>query len=166
MNTITPTCMLPFIRKYYLVKELTLYNVITLAIKEYRDSFTSTDIINLSRINRDFSSMIPKTTRWLQLDFSLLHKPQYNYESQAKISSRRVEMASAAMIHFSLDPGKLVRWLGGKYTGKCCDVNRTLTAVRDHVSTDDFNHMKRIFLDGPPSKLTFDEPLANKLLMI
>ena len=75
MNTITPTCMLPSIRKYYQVKELTLYNVITLVIKEYRDSFTSTDIINLSRINRDFSSMIPKTIRWLQLDFSPLCEP-------------------------------------------------------------------------------------------
>ena len=38
--------------------------------------------------------------------------------------------------------------------------------MKDHVSTDDFNHMKRILLDGSPSKLTFDEPLANKSLMI
>ena len=50
--------------------------------------------------------------------------------------------------------------------GARCDVNRTLTAVRDHVSTDDFSHMKRILLDGPPCKLTFNEPLANKSLMI
>ena len=75
-------------------------------------------------------------------------------------------MTSAAMIHFDLDPGKLVRWLGGKYTGKHRDVNRTLTAVRGHVSTDDNNHMKRILLDGSPYELTFDEPLANKSVMI
>ena len=75
MNTITPTCMLPSIKQYYWVKELTLYNVITLVIKEYWDTFTSTDIFNLSRIIRDFSSMIPKTIRWLQLDFSPLCNP-------------------------------------------------------------------------------------------
>ena len=75
-------------------------------------------------------------------------------------------MASAAIIHFGLDPGKLVRWLGGKYTGERRDVNCTLAAVRGHVSTDNFNHMKRILLDGSPYKLTFDKPLANKSLMI
>ena len=75
-------------------------------------------------------------------------------------------MASAAMIHFGLDPGKLVRWIEGKYTGKLRYMNCTLTAVRDHVSTDDFNHMKRILLDSSPYKLTFNKPLANKSLMI
>ena len=75
-------------------------------------------------------------------------------------------MASAAMIYFGLDPGNLVQWLGGKYTGARRNVNRTLAAVRDHMSTDDFNHMKKILLDGSTSKLTFDEPLANKSLMI
>ena len=70
-------------------------------------------------------------------------------------------MASAAMIHFGLDPGKLVHWLGGKYTGEHRNVNRTLTAVRDHVSLDDFNHMKITLLDGSPYKLTFDKSLAT-----
>jgi len=34
-NTITPTCMLQSIKKYYRVQELLLYNVITTVIKEY-----------------------------------------------------------------------------------------------------------------------------------
>jgi len=154
MNTITPTRMSPSIRKYYRVKELTLYNVITLVIKEHRDSFTSTDILNLSRINRDFSSMIPKTIWWLQLDFSSLCNPQYNYKSQDEISSIQVEMASAAMIHFGLNPGKLVRWLGGKYTGRLRKVNCTLTAVKDHVGTNNFNHMKSWMVSPLSSLLT------------
>jgi len=45
-------------------------------------------------------------------------------------------------------------------------VNRTLTEVRAHMSADDFSHMKRILVDGSPCELTFDEPLANKSLMI
>ena len=111
LDNITPTCMLPSIKKYYQVQELTLYNFITTVIKEYQASFSFTDIHNLSRINRDFSKMIPNTIRWLQLDFSPLCVPQYNYKSQAKISPRQVELASAAMIHFGLDPGKVVCYL-------------------------------------------------------
>jgi hypothetical protein len=74
-DNITPTRMLPSIRKYYRFQELTLYNVITTVIKEYRDSLTATDVIHLSQINRDFSVMIPNTIRWLQLDFSPLREP-------------------------------------------------------------------------------------------
>ena len=96
--------MLPSIKKYYRFQELTLYNVITTVIKEYRASFTSKDLQYLSSINHDFSKMIPNTIRWLALDFTPFRETRYAYESQATISSRRVEMASAAMIHFSLDP--------------------------------------------------------------
>ena len=47
------------------------------------------------------------------------------------------------MIHFGLDPGNLLRWLGGEYTEERQEVNRTLAAVKDHVSTDDFqSHAK------------------------
>ena len=70
------------------------------------------------------------------------------------------------MIHFGLDPGKLVRWLRGEYTGASQEVNCTLAAVKDHVSVDDFNHMKRILLDSSPFELTFDDPLTNKSVMI
>ncbi len=69
------TRMLPSIKKYYRVIELTLYNVITMVIKEQRASFTSTDLQNLSSINSVFLKLIPKTIGWLKLDFSSLRKP-------------------------------------------------------------------------------------------
>ncbi len=53
-------------------------------------------------------------------------------------------MASAAMIHFGLDPSKRVRCLGGEYTGYFRDVQKTLQAVRDHVLPEDLVHMERI----------------------
>jgi hypothetical protein len=90
------TRMAPSIKKYYRVVELTLYNVITTVIKEHRTSLTSTDLQNLSSINHYFSRLIPKTIGWLNLDFSPLRNPRYNYESQTAISSSRFEMASAA----------------------------------------------------------------------
>ena len=110
--------------------------------------------------------MIPNTMRWLKSYFAPLREPQHEYKQQTTILPRRVETAPAAMIHFGLDPGKLVCWLGGEYIGARQEVNHTLAAAKDHVSTDDFNHMKRILSDGSPFELTFDKPLSNKSMMI
>jgi len=87
---------------------------------------------------KDFASLVPKITRWLTVDFSLLHEPRYNYEQQERIDLQRqcVEMASAAMVHFGLEPGKFVQWMGGKYTGYHHDVKKTLIAVHPHVTVE------------------------------
>ena len=162
----SPPRMKASILKHYRVQELTIYNVITSVIKEFREDFTSTDLTNLCLVNKDFSKMIPSTIRWLKVDFSPLREPRLDYEQQEQISTHRITMASAAMIHFGLDPGKLVRWMGGEYTGARRDIQRTLNAVRDHVHTDDFLHMQRILQDGSPFELQFDEPLSNKTTMI
>ncbi len=70
------------------------------------------------------------------------------------------------MIHFGLDPSKFVRFLSGKYTRQYQDVCRTLYAVQDHITSDNYNHIKRILLDGCPTQLTLKEPLHNKLKFI
>jgi hypothetical protein len=75
-------------------------------------------------------------------------------------------MASVAMIHFGLDPGKFVRFLGGEYSGYTRNVHRTLSAVKDHISPDDLARMKQILLEGYPAEIPFKEPLSNKMEMI
>jgi hypothetical protein len=75
-------------------------------------------------------------------------------------------MASAAMVHFGLNPGKFVQWIGGKYTGYHRDVQRTLAAVCPYITAKDYNHIEQILLDGYPAELMFTEPLDNKLKMI
>ena len=87
--------------------------------------FTAQDIRNLCLVCKDFASLVPKIARWLMVDFSLLHKPWYNYEQQEQIDPQRVEMASAAIVHFGLDPGKFVRWMRSEYTGYHRDVKKT-----------------------------------------
>jgi hypothetical protein len=77
-----------------------------------------------------------------------------------------MEMASAAMIHFGLDPGKVIRFLSGEYTGQYRNVCCTLDAIRDHVTSEDYGHIKRILLDGCPAQLTFEELSSNKLEFI
>ena len=80
--------------------------------------------------------MIKNTIRWLRIDFSSLRDPCYDYEKQTRICLHWVEMASAAMVHFGLNPGKLVCWLGGEYIGKHRDVVRILETVKDQISKD------------------------------
>ena len=75
-------------------------------------------------------------------------------------------MAGAAMIYFGLDPGKFMRFLSGKYTSQYRDIRRTLDEDRDHVTLDDYKHLKRILLVGCPAQLTFKEPSSNKLELI
>ena len=47
--------------------------------------------------NRDFSTMIPKVVRWLNVDFSSLHAPRIDYESQTEISQHRWPRAGRAV---------------------------------------------------------------------
>jgi hypothetical protein len=56
--------------------------------------------------------------------------------------------------------------LSGKYTGQYWDVCCTLDAVQDHVTSDNYNHIKQILLNGCPTQLTFEEPSSNKLEFI
>ena len=72
-------------------------------------------------------------------------------------------MASAAMVHFGLNPGKLVQWMGGKYTSYNCDIQETLAAVRPYITAKDYGHIEHILLNGFPAELMFTEPLENML---
>jgi hypothetical protein len=121
--------MRPSLDKWYQVGDLHLYNVITTIIKECRVSFLSEDLSNLCLVNKDFANIVSKVFSWLQVDFTSLQDPHLGYKQQDHIDPHRVEMASTAMIHFGLDPGKFISFLPGKYTGQHWYVCRTLDAV-------------------------------------
>jgi hypothetical protein len=109
--------MKPSTDKHYQVKELMIYNVITLVIQEYT-AFSKNKLLNIHLLNTNFTKMIPKLQRWLQIHFSMLREPRLNCESQIRIDPHQVCMANAAMAHFGLDPGRFIRWMGCKYTGQ------------------------------------------------
>jgi hypothetical protein len=66
------TCMRPSLDKWYRVADLHLYNIITTIIKECRVIFSKEDISNLCLVNMDFTNIVPKVLRWLQVDFTPL----------------------------------------------------------------------------------------------
>jgi hypothetical protein len=45
--------------KYYRVKELTIYNVVTIVIQEYA-AFSKNELVNIRLLNTNFAKMIPK----------------------------------------------------------------------------------------------------------
>jgi hypothetical protein len=148
------------------VGDLHFYNVITTIIKECRIIFSKEDLSNLCLVNKDFANIVPKVLRWLQVDFTPLQDPRLGYKQQDHIDPYHVVMASAAMIHFGLDPGKFVSFLLGKYTDQHWDVRCTLDAIQDHVTSDNYGHIKQILLDGCTAQLTFEDPSSNKLEFI
>ena len=154
--------MRPSLDKWYRVGNLHLYNIITMIIKECRVTFSREDLSNLWLVNKDYAAIVPKVIHCLRIDFTPLREPWLGYENQECIDPYCVEMASAAMIHFGLDPRKFVRFLSGEYTGQYRDVWQTLDTVRDYVTTNDYNHIKQILMNGCPAQLTFEEPSSNK----
>ncbi len=119
-----------------------MYNIITTIIKECRVTFSKEDISNPRLVNKDFANIVPKVLHWLRVNFTPLGDPRLGYEQQDHINPYRMEMASAAMIYFGLDPGKFVCFLLGKYTRQYRNVCCTLDAIRDHVTSDDYGHIK------------------------
>ncbi len=155
--------MRPSLDKWYQVGDLHLYNVITTIIMECRVSFLKEDISNLCLVNKDFANSVPKVIHWLRVDFIPLQDPHLGYKQQEQIDPYCVEMASTAIIYFGLDSGKFVCFLLGEYTSQHWEVRCTLDAIRDHITSDDYGHIKRILLNGCPAQLIFKEPLSNKL---
>jgi hypothetical protein len=62
------------------------------------------------------------------------------------LDPHHIKMASAAMVHFGLYPGKFICFLAGKYTGHHQDVCHSVNAVQDYVTPDNYMHMKQILL--------------------
>jgi hypothetical protein len=110
--------------------------------------------------------MGPKVLCKMKIDFAPMREPHLGYKEQNHIDPHRVKMASAAMVHFGVDPGKFILFLAGEYTIHHQDVRCTLNAVQNYVTPDDYEHMKWILLNGCPPQLTFKEPTSNKLEFI
>jgi hypothetical protein len=158
--------MRPSLDKWYQVRDLHLHNITTTIIKECRVSFSKEDIFNFCLVNKDFANIVPKVLHWLRVNFTPLQDPCLGYEQQDHINPYCMEMASAAMIHYGLDLGKFVYFLSDEYTGQYWDVRCTLDAIQDHVTSDDYDHIKQILLDGCSAQLTFKKLSSNKLKFI
>ena len=75
-------------------------------------------------------------------------------------------MATSLTLRSGLDPGRVVRTLGGEYTCAWRNVETVLHEIQLVINLEDYQHVKRILTKGCPLKLMFDKPRKNKLEMI
>ena len=113
-----------------------------------------------------YNEMVRDVTRLKNADFSCLQKPRLNYAEQESISATRVDLATAGMIHYSLHPGMLVRFMNGEYTGEHRDVEQVMRTITPHIDKDDARHARRILTQGCPSMLVLNESNEMKKRII
>ena len=85
---------------------------------------TKMEISVLALANKLFAKVIPEISRLLKLNWKPIIEHRPNYDDQKQISVERVDMATALALQCGLDPGKIVRTLGGEYTGEWRDVKK------------------------------------------
>ena len=57
-------------------------------------------------------------------------------------------MMAACAIHYGLDFGLVTRYLVGEYTGAERNVEATLAEIGPHIDPSDFDHIKRVLMQG------------------
>lgn len=158
--------MKPSIMLQYRVDDLTFDNIVIHLTRNQFEWLDKDDIKSLASLNSLYQQMISDVIRLDGYNFHELKAHCIGYENQTSISQHRVDMATAAMIHYGLHPGMLVRFLGGEFVGQSRNVRRILDEITPHVSAVDVEHVKRILTQGCPSYLNFMEPSNNKLNVI
>ena len=73
------------------------------------------------------------------------------YENQLVVDMNRVDMVTSLALRSGLDPGRVVRTLGGEYTGASREVATILHEIELVVNLEDYQHVKRILTKGYPS---------------
>ena len=123
-------------------------------------------IAKLACLNKAYASMVYDVRRLYGTDVSLLRMPRVNFESQREISEERMDMATAVLIAYDMEPGQLVRYMNGEYTGQSRDVDALEEAIGQHVSPEDMQQIRRILTEGCPCEMDFEESQANKRMTL
>jgi hypothetical protein len=119
--------------------------------------------MSLSKKNKVMRKMIPETQHFFKVDWRPLLEPRIDYQDQDKIAMHRIDIVAALAICIGLDLGKIVRTLGGEYTGAWINVEKILAGVQPVVTSVDHHHIERIFTQGCPSHFEFAEESSSKL---
>ena len=91
------------------------------------------------------------------LDFSKLKEPIIGYADQTEIQPWRIDMTTAAMIHYSLHPGMMIQYVKGEYLGKSRNVPQIINDISPYIEREDVEHIERILAKGVPSYMNFEE---------
>ena len=121
------------------------------------------ELLLVSAACPDIKDMIESVPHLLQVDFSSLRDPVPDYAAQTTIDPHRVELMTACAVHYNLNIGLVVRYLGGEYTASWRSVQDILNASAPYVSDAVLSHLlTRVLTVGCPAGFNWNEPSNNK----
>lgn len=120
------------------------------------------DLFAVSLAYPDLQDMIELVPDLLQLDFSSLRDSVLDYATQTLIEPSRVQLMTACAVHYNLNIGLVVRYLGGEYTASWRSVTDILNAAAPYVTEEVFSHLQRVLTLGCPAEFDWHEPVENK----
>ena len=144
--------------------ESTYQYCIFLAVKS--DYLSPDDVKTLCATAKPLQAMAHSVQRSRHVDFSPLRQPRYDYAEQTMIDPARVRMLEACSVHYNLDFGLVVRYLGGEYTAEHRDVDALEREVSPHIPPADMAQIRRILTKGCPHTLDFEMKHEDKMKMI
>ncbi len=148
------------------VIDLVLDNIV-MCVLSPQDMYLSTDNMKtLSSINLLYLEMVHDAMRIKGMDFSKLRETRIGYTMQQEIQQSYIDLATAAMIHYFLHPGMLIRYVKGKYVRENIDVPQVLNDVLPFIDEVDVNHIKQILTQGCPLQINFEETSDMKATII
>jgi hypothetical protein len=151
---------------YYRVQDLTLKNVIVVVLKFVDGYMSDICIKKLHCSSRLFNEMTTNVCRLRNLDFSKLREKRIGYADQEEIQPSRVNMATAAIIHYSLHPRILIQYVKGEYVGESRDVSQVVNNVLPYIDQQNVKHISWILTNGCPSYINFEEVSDMKSFII
>ena len=77
---------------------------------------------------------------------------QQDWESSMDISTDRVRMATAALLHFDGDIADTTRWIGGPHVGAHRDIPRTIQYLRGKIDNDTLDILEKSWKHGVPKQ--------------
>ncbi len=135
-------------------------------LQNFKAYFSKEDVIILAKLNSFYQELVPNVIRLRSLDFGELCEPRIGYTNQEAIQTSRVNMATAAMINYSLHPGKTISFIKGEYVGENRSVTQILEVLLPYVDVVDANHARQILTQGCPLQIDFVETSEMKVVII
>ena len=145
--------------------EATFFNALFFLVKEGWLEFEPSEPDPreiLCDMHPDFEATIRQVPMLMDIDFSELREPRFDYAEQDEIQRSRVWQMNACAVHYNMDFGLVTRYLAGEYTAEWRDANEILSTLPEGVSEDDREHIRRIIERGCPAEFNWEEPADNK----
>ena len=124
------------------------------------------DLFKLAKVDAEYESMSRLVPTLKEVDFSSLAHPRLEYADQHEIDHERVIKLTACAVHYGLDFGLVVRFLGHEYVGASRDVAAVQAEIAQHISPEDMAQITRILTFGCPAELNYELPIEQKIRML